>query len=438
MHIKEKIKLAAYNLFHRKKTSIQCILMLTAIILLVSLSAFFVATLVSQLQDSVDIYASTNYIEVSTWSQDADPISEFPIKEMKNKFPTINDYLFISSEGFLIWNIADHAMIVDGIRHYGDGSITDTKSVYRIDYTGSSIFNRNVMQEFNLRFSGQQVIRYGRDIQNAGELLLPYHLVRAYGLDPHYLLNAQTIIFQVFDSLGYWDFYSGRVVGIINQNFYELGSADDLVFSDGIRRRRIAVFVGECFIIEETFGRQLRLFMNCTQYAEVIRDYIEDNFYGVWASWGNQSIANRLDLIARILTFTQNIIVVLIMSLGLALVFFLYSVIDYNIKQKGSYHGMMRAMGMKSTSAMNFIEIIILSVLSIFLASIIFFPAVLSLNGLEIAIDFFTRYTLESSGHIIGLSFVLTILVVTVITISIAAVSSKLNTHKSITKSLKL
>jgi len=292
------------------------------------------------------------------------------------------------------------------------------------------------MQEFNLRFSGQQMIKYGRDIQNTGEILLPYHLIRAFGLTPQYLLNAQNIVFHMLDGFG--AAYSGKVVGIFNPNFFELGALYS-IGAGGERTRFIAVFMGYCKEAIPSYPREiLRFFMDCIYYAEEIRQYIEENYYGLFASWGNQSIATRLDLTARILTFTQNIVLVLIGSIGLALLCFLYSVIDYNIKQKGGYHGMMRAMGMKSTSAINFCEMIIMSFFSAIISSIIFFPAVLALNGLEISFGFAGRYTLNPSRIVIGLSFVFTVLLVVIINIVIVAVSSRLNTHKSITKSLRL
>ncbi|MCL2556154.1 MAG: hypothetical protein FWE03_03945 [Firmicutes bacterium] len=442
MQIKEQIKLAAYNLTRHKKTSVQCIVMMTAIILIASFSSFFIATLVFQLQDSVDIYSSTNYIQVIA-IEDIGLPNQVQLAQLKSKFPTINDHILLRSTWDLIGNPSHHVMIVDGIRHYGDGSITDLKERFQIDYTGSGIFNHNVMQEFNLRFSGQEIIKYGRDIQNAGEILLPYHLVRAYNLDPQYLLDAENIVFSVspisgVHELDEWEVYSGKVVGIFNSNFFELGSIEH-IGGGGNRIRFIAVFMSPHEDVETIFSKEiLRLFLSDTQYAETIRQHIEDNFYGLFASWGNQAIANRLDFINRIRIFTQNIILVLLLTIGLAILFFLYSVIDYNIKQKGSYYGMMRAMGMKSTGAINFIEIIILSVLSVFLSAIIFFPTVLVLNGIEIIFDFFTRFFLVSNGLIIGLSFAVTALVVIIINIAIVAISSKLSTSSSIIKSLRL
>lgn len=439
MKLTDQITLSAYNLSRRKKTSIQCVAMITSIMLLISFCAFFITTLISQLQDNIDLYASSNYISI-TWTTDAPPLKYFPVYHLKNLFPTINDYLFLEESHFLINDPFSHAMIIDGTKHFGNQATTHFfKRTTFLDYQGSSIFNHNTMQEFSLRFPDQNMILYGRDIQHEGEILLPKSLVLNYDLSPQYLLSAHHFEFYFMSE---WEMmrgvrYSGRVVGIFNDNFFELGQIES--FGAGENYSRIfGVFMSREAEGVETIFNRLKLFMSCIDYAEEIRQYIELNFLGLFTSWGNQSIANRLDLISRILTFTQSIVLVLIGAIGLALLFFLYSVIDYNIKQKGSYHGMMRAMGTTSTTLINFIEMIVLTILSAIISAVIFFPTVVSLNGLEIGFNIFNRYTLVSSGLIMGLSFALTILAIFAINLAIVAISSKLNTHKSITKSLRL
>lgn len=442
----EKIKLAFYNLIKRRKTTAQCVIMMSFIMLIVFISAFFITTLVAGLSDNLDNYASKNYITIRHWDDEDMPVDNILLNPnmqatLKSKFNSIGDISYYKEAvNFYIFSISN--LIVDGETFPFDDSFSENFwAQIIIKEISAPTFSAKMQTEFSKKFPGQSLIKYGRDIVNAGEILFPEEFLILYGITAEELLLADKVAlnFLYIDNEIEIDelfFYDAKVVGITNANIPMMypdkdGKRDPTEYSTFYAESGVLFFDAYIYIYQ-------RIDLNDSSEINEILEYIRVLFGdGYSIQYANQGKLNELNTINKILTFVTDIIIVLIFVLGVALIVFLYSIMEYNAKQKGPYFGIMRAMGKSGTFDIILIETIIMTIFASIISLALSILIVHLLNGAVISISWFSRYIIIVDIGIFAIVFSLTLVTVILLNIILAYLSSRRQNSKTIIEALR-
>lgn len=436
MNFTEKIKLAFYNLWARKKTSAQCIAMISFIMLLVFISTFFISTLIMQLDDSLDNYASKNYIKIQNYLYEDYSLHDTVLldkekqKELKSRFSSVTDINYYKTLEVYAAFATEKDLIVDGIIYKGNGANSSNWPSIIIKDVDAPTFSTNMFTEFSKKFPNQKLIKYGRDIQAENEVLFPEEFLAAYKITPEQLLSAGAVTFDE-------TFKEAKVVGITNANITMLepdknGNRDPFA--------TIIIYVESNVNLE--YGDYPKTFqqieLDGSKEVDEITGYISDILgerYIIW--YGNYPKKSELELINKILIFVQNVIIVLFGVVGIALIVFLYSVMAHNVQQKASYLGMMRAMGQKSNFGIMLLELTIMTLISSIICLIFSFIAAYALGGAVIYISWGSSYTVVVNPILFALTFLASLVIVFLINTLLAFLSIRKQNSKTITAALR-
>jgi|GEM_PF-2033084 len=443
----EKIKLAFYNLIKRFKTTAQCVTMMCFIMLLIFISAFFITTLVIGLKDSLDNYASKNYITIRHTSYEdymqVDNVLLNPSmqSELKVKFNSVGDINYYKFAGTpYVLSITN--LIIDGeVFPFNNLSEKYFSVETVIKEISVPTFSDNMQTEFSKKFPGEKLIKYGRDIQNTGEILFPEELLILYGITPEQLLLSDKVSLWFYYVDHEYDyeidemlFYDAKVVGITNANITMMYPD-----KDGNRDPCSVIYAESNVLFDSaSFDTYQRIELNDSSEINEIIKYLED-FFGedYWISYGNQAKLNELDAINKILIFVRDIIIVLFFVLGVALAVFLYSVMEFSAKQKGSYYGIIRAMGKSGIFDITLLETVIMTVVAAVICLALSIITMHFLSGTVISIAWTISYTLNADSGIFALVFILTLTAVILLNILLAFLSSRRQISKTITEALR-